>query len=131
MGVRPLMVLGLTLAAFGYLLLMPVSVDGSYWLLVVPMLLAASGIALMVPTMTNATLSSVEPSRAGIASGVLNSARQIGGMLGVAVFGDLVRDTSPDAFMRGMHLSIGISVALLLAGSVVCWYGVRPCRIVA
>ncbi len=55
MGARLLMVLGLTLAAFGYLLLMPVRVDGSYWLLVVPMLLAASGTALMVPTMTNAT----------------------------------------------------------------------------
>lgn len=91
MGARALMVLGLTLAAFGYLLLMPVSVNGSYWLLVVPMLLAASGTALMVPTMTNATLSSVDASRAGIASGVLNSARQVGGMLGVAVFGYLVK----------------------------------------
>src|SRR5690606_5720456 len=77
MGARLLMVLGLALAAFGYVLLSPVSVGGSYWLLVIPMLLAASGIALMVPTMTNATLSSVDASRAGIASGVLNSARQV------------------------------------------------------
>ena len=73
LGARVLMVLGLALAAVGYGLLMPVSVEGSYWLLVVPMLMAASGIALMVPTMTNATLSSVDASRAGIASGVLNS----------------------------------------------------------
>lgn len=128
MGARALMVLGLTLAAFGYLLLMPVSVNGSYWLLVVPMLLAASGTALMVPTMTNATLSSVDASRAGIASGVLNSARQVGGMLGVAVFGYLVQDTAPDAFMRGMHMSIGIAVALLLSGSVLCWFGMSPDR---
>ncbi|WP_417276895.1 hypothetical protein [Castellaniella sp.] len=49
-------------------------------MLIVPMLMAGSGIALTVPTMTNATLSSVDASRAGIASGVLNSARQIGGM---------------------------------------------------
>jgi DHA2 family methylenomycin A resistance protein-like MFS transporter len=92
------------------------------------MLLAASGIALTVPTMTNATLSSVEASRAGIASGVLNSARQVGGMLGVAVFGYLIRDTSPHAFMRGMHVSIGISVALLLSGSILCWICIRPDR---
>lgn len=122
------MVLGLVLAALGYLMLMPVSIDGTYLLLVVPMLLAASGIALMVPTMTNATLSSVDASRAGIASGVLNSARQVGGMLGVAIFGYLIRDTAPEAFMRGMHMSIGISVALLLSGSVLCWFGVRPDR---
>ncbi|WP_295975341.1 MFS transporter [uncultured Xanthomonas sp.] len=128
MGARLLMVLGLTLAAFGYLLLISVSVDGSYWLLVIPMLLAASGTALTVPTMTNATLSSVDASRAGIASGVLNSARQVGGMLGVAVFGYLVRDTEPNSFMRGMHVSIGISVALLLSGSALCWFGMRPDR---
>ena len=131
LGARVLMVLGLALAAVGYGLLMPVSVDGSYWLLVVPMLMAASGIALMVPTMTNATLSSVDASRAGIASGVLNSARQVGGMLGVAVFGYLLRDTEPQAFMRGMHLSIGIAVALLLAASALCWFRMGTERAVA
>lgn len=93
------------------------------------MLMAASGIALMVPTMTNITLSSVDASRAGVASGVLNSARQVGGMLGVAVFGYLVRDTAPTPFMHGMHLSIGLAVVLLLGGSVLCWRGIRPDRI--
>lgn len=127
-GSRRLMVLGLLLAALGYALLLPVSRDGAYWLLVLPMLLAASGIALLVPTMTNATLSSVDASRAGIASGVLNSARQVGGMLGVAIFGYLIRDTAAEAFMHGMHLSIGISVALLLCGSALCWFGLRPDR---
>lgn len=128
-GPRVLMVLGLLLAASGYLLLMPVSIGGSYGYLVLPMLMAASGIALMVPTMTNITLSSVDASRAGVASGVLNSARQVGGMLGVAVFGYLVRDTAPTRFMHGMHLSIGLAVVLLLGGSVLCWRGIRPDRI--
>jgi len=125
LGARILMVTGLTLAALGYMLLTPVSVEGSYLLLVAPMLLAAGGIALTVPTMTNATLSSVDASRAGVASGVLNSARQVGGMLGVAIFGFLVRDTAPQAFMRGMHLSIEVSVALLLLGSALCLFGLR------
>jgi DHA2 family methylenomycin A resistance protein-like MFS transporter len=131
MGSRRLMVAGLLLAALGYALLLPVSIAGDYWRLVVPMLLAASGIALLVPTMTNATLSAVDASRAGIASGVLNSARQVGGMLGVAIFGYLIRDTAAAAFMRGMHAAIGISVALLLCGSVLCWFGIRPERAAA
>jgi DHA2 family methylenomycin A resistance protein-like MFS transporter len=121
----------LLLAALGYALLLPVSIDGGYWRLVVPMLLAASGIALLVPTMTNATLSAVDASRAGIASGVLNSARQVGGMLGVAIFGYLIRDTAAAAFMRGMHAAIGISVSLLLCASVLCWFGIRPERAAA
>ena len=121
MGAKRLMVLGLLIAASGYLLLLPVRVDGAYGWLVVPMLIASSGIALMVPTMTNVTLSSVDDSRAGIASGVLNSARQVGGLLGVAVFGYLVRNTGQRAFMQGMHWSLGMAVILLLAGSAMCW----------
>ncbi|MGT2455155.1 hypothetical protein ACU4GI_18615 [Cupriavidus basilensis] len=50
MGARYLMVLGLLLAALGYLMLLPVRIGGAYWPLAPPMLLAASGIALMVPT---------------------------------------------------------------------------------
>lgn len=117
LGARRLMVFGLLLAAVGYLLLLPVSIGGSYWKLVMPMLMAASGIALMVPTMTNVTLASVDPSRAGIASGVLNTARQVGGMLGVATCGYFVRDTAPAAFMHGMHLSLIVAVVLLFLGA--------------
>lgn len=120
-GARLLMVLGLALAAMGYLLLLPMTIEGSYWSLVVPMMLAATGIALLVPTMTNATLASVDASRVGIAAGVLNTARQVGGLLGVAVFGYLIADTTPQAFMRGMHVSLGICVVLLLSTSLLCW----------
>lgn len=122
LGARRLMVFGLLLAATGYLLLIPVSVGGSYWQLVVPMLMAASGIALMVPTMTNVTLSSVDPSRAGIASGVLNTARQVGGMLGVATCGYFVRDTAAPAFMHGMHLSLIVAVVLLFLGAALSYF---------
>ncbi|ALM82377.1 MFS transporter [Bordetella sp. N] len=121
MGGRWLMVLGMSIAALGYLLLLTVRADGAYVWLAVPMLLAATGTALTVPTMTNITLSSADASRSGIASGVLNSARQIGGLLGVAVCGYLVRDTAPQAFMAGMHLCAALAAALLLAASVMWW----------
>lgn len=123
LGARRLMVLGQSLAAIGYLLLIPALQTDLYAALVVPMLLAASGIALMVPTMTNLTLSSVEASRAGIASGVLNTARQIGGMLGVALCGYFVRDNDPSQFAAGLYLSLSIAVALLIFGGLLSFFG--------
>ncbi|MGA1804678.1 MFS transporter [Rhizobium sp. HT1-10] len=128
LGARRLMVFGLLLAAVGYLLLIPVSLSGSYWQLGVPMLMAASGIALLVPTMTNVTLSSVDPSRAGIASGVLNTARQVGGMIGVATCGYFVRDTAPTAFMHGMHLSLIVAVVLLFLGAALSFFRLEKVR---
>jgi len=124
MGGSRLMVLGLSIAASGYLLLLPVRIDGAYVWLALPMLLAATGTALTVPTMTNITLSSVDPGRSGIASGVLNSARQVGGLLGVAVCGYLVRDTAPSAFMTGMHLSAAIGGLITLATGAMWWLGI-------
>ncbi|MCC8396000.1 MFS transporter [Paraburkholderia sp. MMS20-SJTR3] len=128
LGAKRLMIAGMLIAASGYLLLLPVSISGSYWTLVVPMVIAASGIAVIVPTMTNVTLSSVAGSRSGIAAGILNCARQIGGLLGVAVFGYLVRDSRPDAFLRGMHLSLTIAATTLLCGAVMCLYGIAVHR---
>lgn len=122
LGARRIMVLGLGLAACGYLLMLLASFDGRYGMLIVPMLIAGSGVALTIPTMTNVTLSSVEASRAGIASGVLNSARQVGGMLGVAVFGYLVRDTASHAFLHGMHAAMAIAGSLLFLCSMMCLY---------
>ncbi len=127
-GARVLMSSGFLVAATGYLLLLKMSSEGAYSDLVIPMLIAASGMALIVPTMTNAMLSSVPPSHGGIASGVLNTARQVGGVMGVAVFGYLISDTQSDAFMQGMRLSINLCVWVLLGGAVLCWAGLSKAR---
>jgi DHA2 family methylenomycin A resistance protein-like MFS transporter len=56
------------------------------------------GIALSVPPLTSALLGSVEKSRSGVAAGVLNSARQTGSVLGVALFGSLIGHTNDFIF---------------------------------
>jgi len=118
-GARRLLVAGLTLAALGYWLT-AFALEGPDWPLALAMMLAATGISLTVPTMTNVTLSAVDASRTGIASGVLNSARQVGGMLGVGVCGYLIQDPSPDAFLAGMRTAIGLSVVLLVLAALLC-----------
>ncbi len=52
----------------------------------------------------------------GIASGVLNAARQAGGAIGVALLGTLLAGST---FVSGLHLAMGVSAASFLLGAVV------------
>ncbi len=56
----------------------------------------------------------MDKSRSGIAAGVLNSTRQTGSVLGVALFGSLI---GGDAFLAGARTSLVISAALLIAAA--------------
>jgi MFS transporter, DHA2 family, methylenomycin A resistance protein len=71
-------------------------------------------------------LGSVEKSRSGIAAGVLNATRQTGSVLGVALFGSLVGGAG--SFMNGLHASLLISAAVLLAAAAAIGWGGRPER---
>lgn len=128
LGPRPLTTVGLTVSAFGYLLLLPAASHGAFGWLVLPMLIAGAGVALTIPTITHATLSAVPHAQAGIASGLLNAARQVGGVIGVAVFGFLVRDPAPARFMHGMHVALLVSVGLLMSGAWVGFTTMKPRR---
>jgi DHA2 family methylenomycin A resistance protein-like MFS transporter len=122
-GARALTTAGLLIASAGYLLMLPALMKHSYGLLVLPMLLAGGGIALVVPTITNALMTAVSGTQSGIASGLLNAARQIGGVIGVALFGFFVRHTEAPLFMRGMEQALIVSAALLIAGVVLGFFG--------
>lgn len=120
-GARVLATAGLSIAAAGYLAMWPALAAPSHRWLALPMLLAGSGIALTIPTITDALLAAVSSAQSGTASGLLNAARQVGGVLGVAVFGFLVRDTEPASFMRGLAHALMVSAALLTVGAVTAW----------
>jgi MFS transporter, DHA2 family, methylenomycin A resistance protein len=127
-GARTLATAGLLISAVGYLAMWPALTAATHAMLVLPMLLAGSGIALTIPTITHAMLASVGGERSGIASGLLNAARQVGGVMGVALFGYLVRDPAPAAFMHGMTQALIASAALLVAGAVVASRCLGPAR---
>ncbi|OXH86069.1 MFS transporter, partial [Burkholderia multivorans] len=102
-------------------------VDGSTPLpaLLVPFLLIPSGMGFAVPAMTTAVLASVEPARAGIASAVLNTARQAGGAIGVAAFGAVAGRGGAVPVVDGLRIDTGVSVALLIAAALLATR-VRP-----
>ena len=76
--------------------------------LVVPLVLLGLGLGTLVPAITSALLGSVEPHRSGVAAGTLNSARQTGSLVGVALFGALANR----GIIPGLHLSLVVSIFL-------------------
>jgi MFS transporter, DHA2 family, methylenomycin A resistance protein len=102
---------GALVSAAGCLGLLGIEQGTSYWAMFVQLLAMSSGLALSVPPLTSALLGSVEKSRSGVAAGVLNSGRQTGSVLGVALFGSLIAQES--TFLFGVRVALIISAALL------------------
>ncbi|MBN3793186.1 MFS transporter, partial [Burkholderia sp. Ac-20353] len=124
-GPRAPMIAGALVAALGYGLLHQVDAATPLAALFVPFLLIPAGMGLAVPAMTTAVLASVAPERAGIASAVLNTARQAGGAIGVAAFGALAGGAGALHVANGLRIETAISAALLIAGvALAC--AVRP-----
>ncbi|MEU9175113.1 MFS transporter [Streptomyces sp. NPDC048420] len=97
------------LGLFALLLAGPHASDWQIWLATVPV---GIGGGAAVPAMSGAVLGAVEPEYAGVASAELNTARQVGGAVGVALFGTLVAGV----FASGLRISL-IIAALALCGS--------------
>jgi EmrB/QacA subfamily drug resistance transporter len=89
-GPRPLVTLGMLLAAGGMVLLAQLAVDSTYAAHVLPGLVVSGvGIGLvMAPAMNTGTLG-VDESDAGVASATVNTMQQIGGSLGTALLSTL------------------------------------------
>jgi MFS transporter, DHA2 family, methylenomycin A resistance protein len=120
-GARLPIVLGQTLLAVGSACLLAVGARTGEWLLAVVLLPMGAGGGLAVPPLTSALLQTVPAAQSGVASGELNAARQVGGVIGVAVFGAVIGRISPHTLIAGLHTSAAICAVALVAGSVISW----------
>ncbi|MBA3842427.1 MAG: MFS transporter [Actinobacteria bacterium] len=85
-GPRPVLVAGLLLIVASEGLLMRLPVHSRYVVdLLPPFLLMGFGMSLSWVSVTIASLAGVSPADAGVASGISNTARQVGGAIGLAV----------------------------------------------
>ena len=110
-GARPVVAVGLCLAAAGALCLLTVSAGGSVVALSLSLALLGCGVGLTVGPQITLVIGGVPSDQAGIASGLLNAGRQTGYVLGVAVLGSIA--DSP------VGLSALHTTALVAAGVVV------------
>jgi EmrB/QacA subfamily drug resistance transporter len=139
-GVRPVLSVGLLLTATSLGLLARVPVEGHFfWDLFPAFMLGAVGLSLSFVPVTIGGLTGVGPGDAGVASGLINTSRQIGGAVGLAAistvattFTNRYEDAHPGsassaaALTHGFTSSFYVLAAFALAGAVIAATLIRP-----
>ncbi len=93
LGPRPLLVIGLTISGVGLLLLGHVGATSSFATAVlVPSMLATFGVGMGFTPLAIAGTAGVAYDESGLASGILNTSRQVGGSIGLAALATLALD---------------------------------------
>ncbi|MDQ0749164.1 DHA2 family methylenomycin A resistance protein-like MFS transporter [Streptomyces africanus] len=117
-GRRPVIVAGQLIFTGAMLAMLPLAAHTPVWLVLVLLLPLSVGGALAVPAVTALLMDAVPQERAGTASGLLNSLRQTGGALSVALFGSLLAGPGGDFSLPGMRIGLLAVAALLFATAV-------------
>ena len=126
-GPKPIMAIGFVAMALGMLWYTQIPVDGSYWTDLLPgYLLVGFALPFSFIPVSIAALAGVEHDEAGLASGLINTAQQIGGAIGVAIcssvslshFNNLVASghSVPSAFTSGSQWAFWVCVGFAVVG---------------
>jgi MFS family permease len=127
-GPRWPMVAGMTLLTGSLLLFGTLDAQSSFWDILPGLLVGGFGMAITMAPTTAAAMGSVPVDKAGVGSAVINSMRQVGGSLGIAIMGTVVAThisvgaASPaydGQFVDGYHRALQVGAVILLAGAVV------------
>jgi EmrB/QacA subfamily drug resistance transporter len=141
-GVRPTLLAGFVLSAISVALLIRLPVDGHYfWDLFPAFVLGGAGMGFSFVPVTIASLAGVERADAGVASGLVNTSRQIGGAIGLAAISTVaatatssyvnvhgLSSVTAQATVHGFQTSFYVLGGLLLLGLVVVALFLRPAR---
>jgi EmrB/QacA subfamily drug resistance transporter len=121
-GSRWLMAGGLSLVGISLMLFSGLDTTSGFWDLVPGLVVGGLGMASTMTPMTAAAMGSVPVAKAGVASGVLNTFRQVGGALGIAVMGAILTSRETSSIASGHSVDVafvdGFSSALHVAAIV-------------
>ncbi len=124
-GVRRVGPVGLVLIAAGLLVASTMGVDASYWHLLAGLVLLGIGMALAAPPATAAIVGSLPDEKQGVASAVNDTAREVGGALGIAVLGSVLAGhvghlgpmTDPQSLVDGYQAALHVAAGVLVGGA--------------
>jgi EmrB/QacA subfamily drug resistance transporter len=140
-GVRPTLTAGLLASALSVAWLTRAPVDGQYfWDLFPAFVLGGAGLGSSFVPITIGSVAGVDRSDAGVASGLVNASRQIGGAVGIAAVSALatastnsylhahagIASSSTVALDHGLRTGLEVLTVLLVAGAVIAATLVRP-----
>jgi MFS family permease len=127
-GVKPVLVVGMTALTAGLVYFTQVSVAGSYAPDLLPgFLLIAVGLGFSFVPISIAALAGVQPAEAGLASGLINTSQQIGGALGIAALSAIATSTTSDEVSAGTAPALALTngfTAAFIAGGIVAFAGI-------
>jgi predicted MFS family arabinose efflux permease len=136
-GSRWLMGAGMTLVGGSLLVFSRLDSGSNFWDILPGLVIGGIGMALAMTPTTAAAMGSVTVDKAGVGSAVLNSMRQIGGSLGIAIMGAIVA-SSLDAparsregaaqFVEGFQHALVVAAGIAFAAAVVAVLTVRKVR---
>lgn len=115
---KPRLIIGQLVAAIGAIVLFFTLKNSGYWIIVTGLALMGVSMGCVMPAITAGVLASSPAETSGVASGILNSARQVGGTLGVAVMGSLYQQ----AHTRGLGESFGLVLITFVLMAAATWY---------
>jgi EmrB/QacA subfamily drug resistance transporter len=125
-GPRWFMALGPVLAGLSVIMFARAPEHPSYVADVLPPLLGFSiGLAATVAPLTTTVLSDAGPTDAGVASGVNNAVARVAGLIAIAVVGIAAASGTSHLTLRGFHLAMVVTGALMVAGGVIGGVGIR------
>ncbi len=122
-GARAPIVGGQLLMVSGLIAVAAIPITAPTWAVALVMIPVGVGGSFTVPPLTSLLLDSLPAERAGTASGVLNTFRQMGGSLGVAAVGAVI--AAQGHFVTGMRIGL-IAAAVLVTATALATVGLRP-----
>jgi EmrB/QacA subfamily drug resistance transporter len=130
LGVKPVLVVGMTSLTAGLVYFTQISVHGSYVTDLLPgFLLVAVGIGFAFVPISIAALAGVEAREAGLASGLINTSQQIGGALGIAALSTIASSRTAHALTAGSPLRAALVHGF--TGAFVAGVGIAAVGVVA
>ncbi len=110
-GAKPLLLAGMASLTIGLLLFTGISADGTYLSdVLAPSLLVAIGIGLSFVPATILAVAGVAPHEAGLASGLVNTSRLVGGALGLAILAAIATSKTSDDLRSGVTHSVHVAL---------------------
>ncbi|WP_104162983.1 DHA2 family efflux MFS transporter permease subunit [Cryobacterium sp. N22] len=122
-GPRLFMTVGPFVAGAGFLLVTTAVPPVNFALQVLPgIVLVGLGLAITVAPLTSAVLGSIQSSQAGIGSAINNAVARVAGLVAIALTGTIVGSALDVA---GFQRAMVVVAALMFAGGIVSWLGIR------